>query len=106
MGEPSLEAIVVSTNQLNDLALLKVDIRPNARGRVQERVIGPPRRRGGIVAKADALSIAEASGGDLVQNVNFAIRGSLAQSFLDTNNVDYDIGDRAQDFTVLILSFE
>ena len=52
------------------------------------------------------------------RNVNFAIRGSLAQSFLDTKNVDYDIGDsseslavadtgdRAQDFTVLILCFE
>ena len=177
MGEPTVAAVVVSTNEANDLALLKADFRPDAvaafRGgssvRQGEEVVaygfphygqfssqgnltdglitalsgfqddlrflqisapvqagnsgGPLMDRSGnivgvVVAKADALLIAEESGGDLIQNVNFAIRGSLAQSFLDTNNVDYDIddstdplaiadiGERAQDFTALILCFE
>ncbi len=177
MGEQSVEAAVISINQVNDLALLKVDFRPNAaaafrggssvrqgeeivaygfphygqfssQGNLTDGLItalsgfeddlrflqisapvqagnsgGPLMDRSGnivgvIVAKADVLSFAEESGGDLVQNVNFAIRGSLAQTFLDTNNVDYDIGDssqpiaiadigeRAQDFTALILCFE
>lgn len=48
------------------------------------------------------------------QNVNFAVRSSLARTFLDVNNVSYDvqglgpplpipdIGDLARDFTVAI----
>ena len=55
----------------------------------------------------------------LPQNVNFAIRDSLARSFLDTNNVAYDtaeqgsetlpiadIADQAQKFTGIILCYQ
>jgi hypothetical protein len=56
--------------------------------------------------------------GAVAQNVNFAIRDSLARSFLDTNNVHYavaagtgaqmsiaDIADGAQKFTGTILCY-
>jgi S1-C subfamily serine protease len=55
--------------------------------------------------------------GAVAQNVNFAIRDSLARSFLDTNNVRYsvadtgpqlpiaDIAERAQKFTGTILCY-
>ncbi len=83
---------------------------------------GPVMDRGGnvvgvIVSGADSQAFM-AEGLDLPQNVNFAIRDSLARSFLDTNNVDYDlagseralsvadIGERAQNFTVLILCYQ
>ena len=83
---------------------------------------GPVMDRGGnivgvIVSGADT-QVFMAEGRDLPQNVNFAIRASLARSFLDTNNVDYDlarsdralsvadIGEQAQDFTVLILCYQ
>ncbi|MCH8188894.1 MAG: trypsin-like peptidase domain-containing protein, partial [Proteobacteria bacterium] len=72
---------------------------------------------GVVVARLDALKMVRRTG-RLPQNVNFAIRASLARSFLDTNNVDYDlarsdralsvadIGEQAQDFTVLILCYQ
>lgn len=53
--------------------------------------------------------------GASIQNLNFAIRDSLARTFLDTNNIDYqlsdssellsvaDIADAAQNFTGIIL---
>jgi S1-C subfamily serine protease len=57
--------------------------------------------------------------GAVAQNVNFAIRDSLARSFLDTNNVRYgvaaaditqlsvaDIADRAQGFTGTIRCYQ
>lgn len=83
---------------------------------------GPVMDRGGnvvgvIVSGADSQFFM-AEGRDLPQNVNFAIRDSLARSFLDTNNVDYelartertlsvaDIGEQAQDFTVLIRCYQ
>ena len=57
--------------------------------------------------------------GAVAQNVNFAIRDSLARSFLDTNNVRYgvaagdspqvsiaDIAERAQGFTGTILCYQ
>jgi hypothetical protein len=57
--------------------------------------------------------------GAVAQNVNFAIRDSLARSFLDTNNVRYgvapgnapqlsvaDIAERAQSFTGTILCYQ
>jgi hypothetical protein len=56
--------------------------------------------------------------GAVAQNVNFAIRDSLARSFLDTNNVHYavapgkgpdmsiaDIAEGAQKFTGTILCY-
>ncbi|MEN3929717.1 serine protease [Microvirga sp. W0021] len=43
---------------------------------------------GVIVSKLNALSIAEAVG-DIPQNINFAIRASVATSFLSSNNIRY-----------------
>jgi S1-C subfamily serine protease len=46
---------------------------------------------GVVSAKLNALKVMAASG-DLPQNVNFAIKASLAASFLDANQVTYDSG--------------
>jgi hypothetical protein len=43
---------------------------------------------GRVVSKLDALKIAE-SGGDLPQNVNFAIRGEVLSDFLEKNDVEF-----------------
>ena len=43
---------------------------------------------GVIVAMADAGYFAEQSG-SIPQNINFAIRPGIVQSFLDINNIDY-----------------
>jgi TPR repeat protein/S1-C subfamily serine protease len=68
---------------------------------------------GVVVAKLDALKVAEATG-DIPQNVNFAIKDSVARSFLDAKGVEYDaapsdqaltaaeVGERAAAFTVLV----
>jgi S1-C subfamily serine protease len=68
---------------------------------------------GVVVSKLDALKLAELTG-DIPQNVNFAIKASVAQTFLDTHSVEYltsisttkldaaDIGEQAREFTVLI----
>jgi uncharacterized protein len=65
------------------------------------------------VGKLDAVRVADATG-DIPQNVNFAIKASLARSFLDANGVDYEsapsaedlgaaeVGERARAFTVLV----
>jgi S1-C subfamily serine protease len=42
---------------------------------------------GVIVAKLNALRVAERTGGDLPQNVNFAIHGRVAQEFLRQHGV-------------------
>jgi S1-C subfamily serine protease len=42
---------------------------------------------GVIVAKLNALRVAERTGGDLPQNINFAIHGRVAQEFLRANGV-------------------
>lgn len=67
-----------------------------------------------IVSKLDALSIASVTG-DIPQNVNFAIKASVAAAFLDAQRVEYaertgegalstpDIADRAKSFTVRVL---
>ncbi|MFA5122186.1 trypsin-like peptidase domain-containing protein [Zavarzinia sp.] len=68
----------------------------------------------GIVsAKLDALEVVDAYG-DIPQNVNFAIKGDVALSFLNTNQVTpiaapsetvlaaADVGEQAQRFTVLV----
>ena len=56
---------------------------------------------GVVVAKLDALKIAEATG-DVPQNVNFAVHWSEIRAFLDEEGVEYrkessqrDIGTRA-----------
>jgi serine protease Do len=46
---------------------------------------------GVVTAKLDAIKMAEAQG-DLPQNVNFAVKASLATSFLDANQITYDVG--------------
>lgn len=53
-------------------------------------------RRGGVVgvvvSKLDAVALADATG-DIAQNVNFAIRGSLAKVFLSSNGISYSEND-------------
>jgi TPR repeat protein/S1-C subfamily serine protease len=68
---------------------------------------------GVVVAKLDALMVAEAIG-DIPQNVNFAIKDSVARSFLDARGIEYEtapserelsaaeVGERAAAFTVLV----
>jgi S1-C subfamily serine protease len=41
-----------------------------------------------VVSKLDALKLAKKTG-DLPQNINFAIRGDIVRSFLETQNVDF-----------------
>lgn len=67
---------------------------------------------GVVVAKLNVLKTARATQGDLAQNVNFAIKSSIAAMFLETNNIAPpggaqtgkleapDIAERAKDFTV------
>lgn len=43
---------------------------------------------GVVVAKLDALKLAQRTG-DLAQNINFAIRGDVVRSFLESNNVKF-----------------
>jgi S1-C subfamily serine protease len=68
---------------------------------------------GVVVAKLDALKVAEATG-DIPQNVNFAIKDSVVRSFLDAKGIEYatapsdlvltaaEVGERATAFTVLV----
>ncbi|WP_395665833.1 trypsin-like peptidase domain-containing protein [Methylocella sp.] len=68
---------------------------------------------GVVSAKLDALKVVAATG-DVPQNVNFAIKGALAQSFLQSARVDYaegtaretiaspDLADRARAISVFI----
>ncbi len=66
-----------------------------------------------VTAQLNALRVAAAVG-TVPQNVNFAIKASVARNFLDANAIDYrttaatpelkvaDVGDRAKKFTLLI----
>jgi TPR repeat protein len=66
-----------------------------------------------IMGQLNALKVA-AVVGTLPQNVNFAIKASVARTFLDSNAIDYrttaatpdlkvaDVGDRAKKFTLFI----
>ena len=69
---------------------------------------------GVVVSKLNALRIAAVTG-DVPQNVNFAINGSIAREFLETNGIQLenavttsiasgtaDVADRAKRYTVLI----
>jgi TPR repeat protein len=70
-----------------------------------------------IVGKLDAIKIAKTTG-DLPQNINFAINGAVAKSFLDANSVEYelassgkklessDVGRQAKHFTLLLECFK
>ena len=51
----------------------------------------------GIVsAKLNALNVMMATKGDIPQNVNFAIKSSVAANFLQNNNVKYETGEATQ----------
>lgn len=68
---------------------------------------------GVVVSKLDALSVAKITG-DIPQNINFAINGSVAKSFLDSHSIEYEadmssrklepaeIGAAARKFTLLL----
>lgn len=73
----------------------------------------------GVVVETANTEFFEQQRGTSVQNLNFAIRDSLALSFLDTNNVDYqrqsaaaseraiaDIAEQAQNFTGIIRCYQ
>jgi S1-C subfamily serine protease len=49
---------------------------------------------GVVTAKLNAMKVAAAVG-DLPQNVNFAIKGSVAANFLDTNRIPFETGSSA-----------
>jgi serine protease Do len=67
-----------------------------------------------VVAKLNALSIASATG-DIPQNVNFAIKASVAAAFLDAQRVTHtesagaaalstpDLAERAKAFTIQVI---
>jgi hypothetical protein len=48
-----------------------------------------------VVSKLNAMKIAKATG-DIPQNINFAINGAVAKSFLDANSVEYEVASSAQ----------
>lgn len=50
---------------------------------------------GVVVAKLDAMEVASVTG-DIAQNVNFAIRGSMAKIFMQTNRIDYLVAGRGE----------
>lgn len=68
---------------------------------------------GVVVSKLDTLKVAKATG-EITQNVNFAINGTMLQTFLDSAGIQYktsplgrklsapDAADRAKQFTALV----
>ena len=68
---------------------------------------------GVVVSKLDTMRIAKATG-DIPQNINFAINGTVARAFLDASGVEYetsasstsmgaaDIGAAAKKFTLIV----
>lgn len=50
---------------------------------------------GAVVSKLDALRLAKATG-DIPQNINFAINGTVLKAFLDANGVEYETGVSAK----------
>lgn len=72
---------------------------------------------GVVVAKLDAIKIAKAIG-DIPQNINFAVKGEVAQVFLNAHKVKFktaattkklentDIASRGRAFTVLVECFK
>ncbi len=51
---------------------------------------------GVVVSKLDAVLLADATG-DIAQNVNFAIRGSMAKIFLQTNGIFFEERDSVEE---------
>ena len=66
-----------------------------------------------VTAKLNALQVARVTG-DVPQNVNFAVKATVAQAFLDSNSIDYqtarseqqlgnaEVGETVRPFTVFI----
>lgn len=50
---------------------------------------------GVVTAKLNALKVMVATNGDIPQNVNFAIKGSVASTFLESNGVAFTTGAEA-----------
>lgn len=48
---------------------------------------------GVVVAKLNAIQTAIATGGDIPQNVNFAVKATVLAGFLSTNNVSFSLGN-------------
>jgi len=55
---------------------------------------------GVVVSKLDAMAVLKATG-DVPQNINFAIRTPIVKSFLEINEVAYEIADSNQDMKVV-----
>ena len=90
-GNLTSGVIGVLTGPKDDLSMFQVSaqIQPgNSGGPVLDRYGAVT---GVIVAMADAGYFAEQSG-SFPQNINFAIRPGIVQSFLDINNIDYQFG--------------
>ncbi len=113
-GEPQHNASVVATDETNDLALLLLNTKPtivpsfNNKPKVGENVfvygfpltgllatsgnftVGNIDKNGNIlgviVSKLNVSRVADATG-DIPQNVNFAIKASIATNFLESNNI-------------------
>jgi S1-C subfamily serine protease len=45
-----------------------------------------------VTGKLNALKVMEATGGDLPQNVNFAIKAPVLANFLEANQIAFEIG--------------
>src|SRR5262249_14305636 len=61
---------------------------------------GPPVDSAGnvvgvVTSKLDAVAVAQATG-DMPQNVNFAVKESVAQSFLESRGIDTSVDSSAQ----------
>jgi hypothetical protein len=104
---PAVAGLAVVTSQLQ----ISAPVQPgNSGGPLLDKagnVIGV------VVSKLDAINLAQVTK-DMTQNVNFAIKSSIAANFLDTNNIEVpggeataeldgaDIADKAREFTVRV----
>ena len=52
-----------------------------------------------VVSKLDAVMFAKATG-DIPQNINFAINGAVAKSFLDSQGVEYETGPSSKKWSL------
>jgi S1-C subfamily serine protease len=57
-----------------------------------------------VVSKLRALEIARMTGGDIAQNVNFAIKASALTNLLDASSVKYRRNTPQQEFSVEALT--
>ena len=52
---------------------------------------------GVVTGKLDALKVMFVTKGDIPQNVNFAIKGSVAATFLESNSISFSVGSETVD---------